>query len=357
MTFESQDGEYTIEPLVAHTHLTNCNCKLCFKRKESKMEQKELKIDPELRDLLPPLTDDEYKQLEKNIVENGFDKNFPIMEWNGFIVDGHNRYSICKKHNIDYVVGTLGYETKDEVMQWMLDIQLGRRNLTPIQRIAVAEKYRPIYERQARENISKAVSESNKNRTNPTLPKLVNMEQKSVDTTKKLAQVAGVSKETYRMGAKILNSDNEELKQEVLSGEKSINAGYRELTGKKENKKEETRNIDVQSNMDNKKEKRVVENGVILLPENSVENKMANDICRRMKSGDADWDKINNDMELNNIKQIVNDNIDISISYIRSNLNFDNFNRSNLERLREIINEANEKMNILMKDMEELINE
>lgn len=122
MTFESQDGEYTIEPLVAHTHLTNCNCKLCFKRKESKMEQKELKIDPELRDLLPPLTDDEYKQLEKNIVENGFDKNFPIMEWNGFIVDGHNRYSICKKHNIDYVVGTLGYETKNEFLREQLDL-------------------------------------------------------------------------------------------------------------------------------------------------------------------------------------------------------------------------------------------
>ena len=37
------------------------------------------------------------------------------------------------------------------------------------------------------------------------------------------------------MGAKILNSGNEKLKQEVLSGEKSINAGYKELTGKKEN--------------------------------------------------------------------------------------------------------------------------
>ena len=129
------------------------------------------------------------------------------------------------------------------------------------------------------------------------------------------------------------------------------------LSATKENKKEEIKNTASQSNMDNKKEKRVVENGVILLPENSEENKMANDICRRMKSGDADWDKINNDMELNNIKQIVNDNIDISISYIRSNLNFDNFNSSNLERLREIINEANEKMNILMKDMEELVNE
>lgn len=110
---------------------------------------KELKIDPELKNLLPPLTHEEYKKLEKNIKDNGFDRNFPIMEWNGYIADGHNRYSICRKHNIEPVIGTLAYDTKEEVMEWMLDIQLGRRNLSPIQRIAVAEKYRPIYERQA----------------------------------------------------------------------------------------------------------------------------------------------------------------------------------------------------------------
>lgn len=75
---------------------------------------KELKIDPELKDLLPPLTDDEYKQLEKNIVTNGFDRNFPIMEWHGYIVDGHNRYSICKKHNIDYVVVLLPMRPKNK---------------------------------------------------------------------------------------------------------------------------------------------------------------------------------------------------------------------------------------------------
>lgn len=318
---------------------------------------RELKIDPELRDLLPPLTSEEYKQLEKNIVENGFDRNFPIMEWQGFIVDGHNRYDICRKHHIEPIIGTLAYKTKEEVMEWMLDIQLGRRNLTPIQKIAITEKYRPIYEKQAKENQSSAGGDrkSDEYKKSP-LPNLVNPID-SVDTTKKLSKLVGVGKETYRMGTKILNSDNEKLKQEVLSGEKSINAGYKELTGKKENKKEETRNTDVQINMDNKKEKRIVENGVILLPENSEENKMVNDICRRMKSGDADWDKINNDMELNNIKQIINDNIDISISYIRSNLDFDNFNSSDLEHLREIINDATEKMNTLMKDMEELVNE
>lgn len=188
---------------------------------------KELKIDPELKDLLPPLTDDEYKQLEKNIVTNGFDRNFPIMEWHGYIVDGHNRYSICKKHNIDYVVGTLAYETKEQVMEWMLDIQLGRRNLSPIQRIAVAEKYRPIYEKMAKENLSTGGRNGGLTTQNKPLVNLPNPST-SVNTSEKLAQIAGVSEKTYRMGAKVLNSDNEDVKKRVLSGETSISAGYKE---------------------------------------------------------------------------------------------------------------------------------
>lgn len=206
---------------------------------------RELKIDPELRDLLPPLTSEEYKQLEKNIVENGFDRNFPIMEWQGFIVDGHNRYDICKKHNIEPVIGTLAYKTKEEVMEWMLDIQLGRRNLSPIQKIAITEKYRPIYEKQAKENQSKYYGNQYDRESGLTvkLPQVQNgSQERNPTTSEKLASIANVSEKTYRMGAKILNSGNEKLKQEVLSGEKSINAGYKELTGKKENKKEEVKN-------------------------------------------------------------------------------------------------------------------
>lgn len=203
---------------------------------------KELKIDPELRDLLPPLTDEEYKQLEKNIVENGFDKNFPIMEWHGFIVDGHNRYDICKKHNItDYVVGTLGYETKEEVMEWMLDIQLGRRNLSPIQRISIAEKYRSIYEKQAKENLSLGGRNGGLNNTSKpsqNSSKASSVENK-IDVRAKLAETAGVSTDTYSKGKKILESNNEEVKKAVLSGEMSINAGYNKI---RENKKVENNN-------------------------------------------------------------------------------------------------------------------
>lgn len=56
----------------------------------------------------------------------------------------------------------------------------------------------------------------------------------SIDTNKKLADIAGVKPTTYKMGAKVLNSDNDELKQRVLSGETSISAGYKELAQRKQ---------------------------------------------------------------------------------------------------------------------------
>ena len=145
-----------------------------------------------------------------------------------------DRFSNSKKAGVD----TLAYKTKEEVMEWMLDIQLGRRNLTPIQKIAITEKYRPIYEKQAKENQSKYYGNQYDRESGLTvkLPQVQNgSQERNPTTSEKLASIANVSEKIYRMGAKILNSGNEKLKQEVLSGEKSINAGYKELTGKKEN--------------------------------------------------------------------------------------------------------------------------
>ena len=75
-------------------------------------------------------------------------------------------------------------------MEWMLDIQLGRRNLSPIQRIAVAEKYRPIYERQAA--INKSLNEGDKKSESVNLPTPI----AKIDVREKLASVAGVSGKT-----------------------------------------------------------------------------------------------------------------------------------------------------------------
>ncbi|EOS26541.1 hypothetical protein C806_01277 [Lachnospiraceae bacterium 3-1] len=119
----------------------------------------------------------------------------------------------------------------------MLDIQLGRRNLSPIQRIAVAEKYRPIYEKQAKERQSKYYGNQYDNRSAipSNLMEVQTNKKRENETNAKLADIAGVKPTTYKMGAKVLNSDNEDVKQRVLSGETSISAGYKELT---QNKKE-----------------------------------------------------------------------------------------------------------------------
>ena len=52
-----------------------------------------LKIDPEFQNQIPPLTDDEYKQLEENILKEGKLLS-PLIVWNNTLVDGHNRYGL-----------------------------------------------------------------------------------------------------------------------------------------------------------------------------------------------------------------------------------------------------------------------
>lgn len=126
-------------------------------------------------------------------------------------------------------------------MEWMLDIQLGRRNLSPIQRIAVAERYRPLYEKEAKENQSKVGKEYGNGgiKLTANLPQASDKDkrERNPTTDKKLADMADVFEKTYRMGAKILNSDNEDLKKRVQSGETSISAGYKELTQGKNDKR------------------------------------------------------------------------------------------------------------------------
>ena len=93
-----------------------------------------LHIDPEFKAQIPPLTQDERKQLEENILAEG-ELLAPILVWNGTIVDGHNRYEILQSHpEIPCSVRDLELETRDEVLVWICKHQLGRRNLTPEQK-------------------------------------------------------------------------------------------------------------------------------------------------------------------------------------------------------------------------------
>ena len=93
-----------------------------------------LKIDPEFQSQIPPLTDDEFKQLEENILKEG-KLISPLIVWGNTLVDGHNRYEIVQEHpEISFSTMPLPFESREEVLAWICKNQLGRRNLTSEQK-------------------------------------------------------------------------------------------------------------------------------------------------------------------------------------------------------------------------------
>lgn len=91
-------------------------------------------IDPEFRDKIPPLTEDEFSLLEENILSDGAVFS-PLIVWDGTILDGHNRYEIIQKHpELTYAAHKVSFANRYEAISWICKHQLGRRNLTPQQK-------------------------------------------------------------------------------------------------------------------------------------------------------------------------------------------------------------------------------
>ena len=95
---------------------------------------RQLNIDPEFRDKIPPLSADEFSKLEENIVSDG-EVREPLVVWHNTIIDGHHRYKIVQRHpEIPFKVKQMDFPDKWAAIVWMCRNQLGRRNVTPAQR-------------------------------------------------------------------------------------------------------------------------------------------------------------------------------------------------------------------------------
>ena len=104
---------------------------------------KQLNIDPEFRDKIPPLSADEFSKLEENIVADG-EVREPLVVWHNTIIDGHHRYRIVQKHpEIPFKVKQMDFPDKWAAIVWMCRNQLGRRNITDEQKTAlIGEAYK-----------------------------------------------------------------------------------------------------------------------------------------------------------------------------------------------------------------------
>ena len=101
-----------------------------------------LTIDPEFASKIPPLREEEMKQLEENILADGVVIN-PLIVWNGVIVDGHNRYRILQQHpEIQFTTYEKEFPDRYAAIAWICKNQLGRRNLTQEQyKYLIGERY------------------------------------------------------------------------------------------------------------------------------------------------------------------------------------------------------------------------
>lgn len=94
-------------------------------------EDQKITIDPEFKDLIPPLAPEELAQLEENIKREGC--RDPLVVWDGTLIDGHNRYEICIRNGIHFDTVEMVFADREDAKDWMDRNQLGRRNLTPDQ--------------------------------------------------------------------------------------------------------------------------------------------------------------------------------------------------------------------------------
>jgi hypothetical protein len=92
---------------------------------------RDLEIDQEFYHYLPRHTAEEHRRLEEQILLDGACRD-AIVVWRGtnIVVDGMERYGICREHHIEFRVDEKDFPNRAAVMDWMSLNQVGRRNLS-----------------------------------------------------------------------------------------------------------------------------------------------------------------------------------------------------------------------------------
>jgi hypothetical protein len=183
----------------------------------------ELRIKEEFKKLIPPLTAEEFKQLETNCLDEGI--RDAIVTWNGFIIDGHNRYKIATDWGLEFKTEAKIFDSENDVREWMINNQFGRRNLSNYQRSVLALELEGVFREKAK---AKQAIQYKGN----SLPK-ISAEVKPIETRQEVAKLANVSHDTIAKVKVIEAKAEEAVKEKLLSGEISINQAYKEIKEQK----------------------------------------------------------------------------------------------------------------------------
>ena len=186
-------------------------------------------VDEEFERLIPPLSDEEFSQLEQNILEEG-ECHDPIITWNQIIVDGHNRWRIIQNHpgEVDYKCVEKVFLSRNDAMTWIINNQLGRRNLKKVDAIMLAQKRCEIIAEEAKEKQTEAGKknlEAFKNGLS-SVQMDKTKEEAPIDTRKEIAKLAGVSTGTVARFEEVQRKAPE-LIPKIQAQEMTIGGAYK----------------------------------------------------------------------------------------------------------------------------------
>jgi site-specific DNA-methyltransferase (adenine-specific) len=190
-----------------------------------------MKILQELESLIPPLSNEEFKQLERNILEEGIRE--PLITWNGILIDGHNRYRIAQEHDMNYETLEKEFENLNDVKIWMVNNQLGRRNLQDFVKGELHDELDRLNKIKGAE-IYKEKSVFKGNQYSAPLS-IIDNEPKH-NSRDIVSEKLGWSTGKKAMFDVIKKKAPEQVKEKLRTGEVSINQAYKEI------KKEEKQN-------------------------------------------------------------------------------------------------------------------
>ncbi len=100
-------------------------------------------VNEELKAYIDPLTPEEYGALERSLLTEGC--RDALVLWGELLIDGHNRYEICRQHGLPFqTVQSQLFNDIEDVHLWMIDQHLGRRSVSDFQRGVLALRKREI---------------------------------------------------------------------------------------------------------------------------------------------------------------------------------------------------------------------
>ena len=172
-------------------------------------------VDSEFKNLIPPLSSEERQGLESSLLKEGC--RDALVLWGDILIDGHNRYEICTKHNIPYKTVQREFGSREAVIEWIILNQFGRRNLPAHERARLALRLKPVIAEKAKQNLVTHTETGYQGLQNSV---------KAVNTQSELAKVAGVSHDTIAKVERIEEEAPEPVVTASRQGQISVNAAY-----------------------------------------------------------------------------------------------------------------------------------